>query len=282
MKETVHLPVSIPARPYLLDHRFEGRAVLPAVEAMRILSASVKEFAPWMDVSTILDAGFDKFLVIPGDGGGIEARCGVTLFESGQIEAVLQTKIHLQKAGFTRVKEHARATFRPKDQGAGTDAVPLPELRGERGMSVTRGQIYDELVPFGPAFQNINPDMKVCKKGAVATVLVPDAIDTGREASALGSPFVLDAAFHAACVWGQRYCGLVAFPISIDSRVVVKPTRRGCRYSVVVFHRQVSADDLFFDLDIFSDEGLCEMVRGLHMRDVSGGRMQPPEWIRTA
>ena len=40
--ENVRLPVHIPIRPYLLDHCVEGRAVLPAVEAMEFLAASVR------------------------------------------------------------------------------------------------------------------------------------------------------------------------------------------------------------------------------------------------
>jgi len=31
----------------------------------------------------------------------------------------------------------------------------------------------------------------------------------------LGSPFPLDAAMHAACVWGQRFGGIVPFLLAL-------------------------------------------------------------------
>ena len=65
--KTVRLPVGIPVFPYLLDHRFEGSAVFPAVEAMQVLAQSVKEFAPQTDITAITDTTFDKFLFIPPD-----------------------------------------------------------------------------------------------------------------------------------------------------------------------------------------------------------------------
>jgi hypothetical protein len=41
-EKTVRLPLLIDAAPYLQDHRFEGKAVFPAVEAMRVLAQAVK------------------------------------------------------------------------------------------------------------------------------------------------------------------------------------------------------------------------------------------------
>jgi hypothetical protein len=42
-----------------------------------------------------------------------------------------------------------------------------------------------------------------------------------------------------------------------------------------------SRDELLFDLYIYEDQGLVyERVSGLRMRDVSGGKIRPPEWIK--
>ena len=51
--ETVQLPVHIQVHPYLLDHRFEGKAVLPAVETMQLLANTVKSFRPITDITGI-------------------------------------------------------------------------------------------------------------------------------------------------------------------------------------------------------------------------------------
>ncbi len=46
----------------------------------------------------------------------------------------------------------------------------------------------------------------------------------------LGSPFPFDAALHVACAWGQRYRGIVAFPVGFDRREIAVPTRAGETY----------------------------------------------------
>ena len=283
MNEAVSLPVSIPVQSHFRDHTFDGKAVLPAVEAMQTLAASVKAYAPGMDAATVLDARFDKFLVIPENDREINALCKLIEFESGTIEAILQTKTRIEKAGFTRVKEHACASFQPMSQRVAPEMFLQSNFPAKSWRTIPRDQVYDQLVPFGPAYQTIDTDVKICEKGAVATVLAPDRGKSSRETSLLGSPFVLDGAVHAACVWGQRYCGLVAFPVSIESRAVVQPTQCRRRYSVHVFHRRTSPRGLLFDLKIMDMAGdLYEVVRGVRMRDVSAARMRPPSWIMPA
>jgi len=59
--ETKRLPLAIEIRPYLGDHRFDGRAVFPAVEAMQLLARSCRSFRADIDTSTITGAAFHKF-----------------------------------------------------------------------------------------------------------------------------------------------------------------------------------------------------------------------------
>ena len=109
--KTVRLPVGISVFPYMQDHRFEGNAVFPAVEAMQILAQSVKEFAPETDISAITDTTFNKFLFIPPDTKKIDALCSITPFENGDITAVLQTKTRSKNAAITRIKEHVTVYY---------------------------------------------------------------------------------------------------------------------------------------------------------------------------
>lgn len=97
----------------------------------------------------------------------------------------------------------------------------------------------------------------------------------------LGSPFVLDAAMHAACVWGQRFAGMVAFPVGFDRRMIYKTTKKGGAYCARINPVNAGREVLTFDLWIFDQDGLIhESVSGLRMRDITGGRMRPPLWIR--
>ena len=97
----------------------------------------------------------------------------------------------------------------------------------------------------------------------------------------MGSPFPLDAAFHAACVWGQRYVQVVAFPIGIEKRVIFEPTIPGTTYLSQIVPVRKKSDLLTFDIWIYGRDGqLYEGAWGVQMRDVSAGRLKPPRWIR--
>ncbi len=109
--ESVRLPVDIAIHPYLLDHRFEGKAVFPAVEAMLVLAQSVKGFVPDTDITAMTEARFDKFLYIQRGTTQIAAFCNIAIFENGDITAVLQTKNTSGKTTITRIKEHVTLCF---------------------------------------------------------------------------------------------------------------------------------------------------------------------------
>jgi hypothetical protein len=278
--ETVLLPVRIAVFPYLQDHRFEGNAVYPAVEAMQTLARAVKKFRPQTDITAITDATFDKFLLIPPELKKIDALCSITSLENGDITAVLQTKTRAKKATFTRIKEHVKVHYphiKPKVSGYPPD---LSSFGKSNCLEILPGSIYRELVPFGPSYHNISEKLTLHKDGALAKVQAPMIDGAIEKTGQLGSPFVLDAAFHSACVWCQRFSGVVAFPVGIEKRMIIKPTRPGGAYISTAIPLQTNPDRLQFDICIYDDDNsLYEMALGVHMRDVSAGRLKPPSWI---
>jgi hypothetical protein len=278
--ETVRLPVNIRVHRYLLDHCFEGKVVFPAVEAMQVLAQSVKEFAPETDITALKDITFDKFLFIPPDTSKIDALCSITPFESGDITAVLYTKTRSENSVITRIKEHVTVHY-PRIKPAVAACLHTPLLFGESGcLEISPAQIYRELVPFGSAYQNISENLIMNKAGAMAKLRAPIISEAIEKTGPLGSPFVLDAAFHAACVWGQRYRGVVAFPVGVKNRTIVKPTRPGDTYISTAFPRRADSEMLIFDIYICDEDNtLYESAIGVHMRDVSAGRLNPPSWI---
>ena len=65
-KKTRH-PAVIEVSPYLWDHHFEGKVILPAVEALITLANVVKLNFPQMSINCLLKARFPHFLFIdPG------------------------------------------------------------------------------------------------------------------------------------------------------------------------------------------------------------------------
>ena len=282
VSEKKQLPLKIHLHRYLFDHRFEGRAVLPAVEAMQLLAVSARSALPDMPVNCMRDGSFDKFLYLD-DLADPEATTAINELQKdpgGSIQTKLITRNRLKAAGITRMKQHVRLTFEPP-----AEPTPLPsfnrlsELRGSI-FTITAERVYEELVPFGPVYQNIEGELNLSKEGAVAGLACPSGWDAPQ--LPLGSPFALDAAFHAACAWGQRFEAIVAFPVGFDERVVFQPARPGKRYlsRVIPLRSEGKPPTLFFDLWIYTESGEpCETVRGLRMQDVSGGRWKPPQWV---
>ena len=86
---------------------------------------------------------------------------------------------------------------------------------------------------------------------------------------------------HAGCVWSQRFFGIVAFPVGFDKRVIYNPTVEHKDYAARVIPQYQTHGTLGFDIWITDNQGdLCETVSGVMMRDVSGGTITPPAWIR--
>jgi hypothetical protein len=278
--ESVRRPINIAVFPYMRDHRFEGNAVFPAVEAMQVLAQAVKEFAPQTDITAITEARFDKFLLIPPDSKNIDALCSITPLNNGDLTAVLQTKTRAKNATFTRIKEHVTVHYPRLKPKVATYLPDSLSFGKSNCLEILPGPIYRELVPFGPSYHNISEKLIVHKDGVLAKLQAPIISDTVEKTGQLGSPFVLDAAFHTACVWGQRFSGVVAFPVGIEKRIVIKPTRPGGAYISAAIPVQSDSDKLVFDICIYDeDKTLYEMALGVHMRDVSAGRLKPPSWI---
>ncbi len=276
------LAVSLAVPAFWTDHRFLGRAVLPAVEAMQLLAVHAAACRPNMNVARIRAARFDKFLEIPPDRHELTVYCDLADEADGSVRASLVTRMKSGSAGFTRTKEHVRVVFPPGSEDAREPAPALDLAAALQGICfrVAPESIYAELVPFGPAYRNIVEPVLVTPEGALAIIQAPDRA-APQNSNPLGSPFVLDAAFHAACVWGQRFAGVVAFPVGIDRRLVRLPASAGERYTCRVIPVQVRQDLLIFDLWILDPSGrIREAALGVRMRDVSGGRLQPPQWVR--
>ena len=274
IKDRERLPLTIKVPPYLMDHQFQGKAVLPAVEAMEILAESTQAHLPGTAVHCIRDVRFDKFLVLEEGCDELNAYNNLDVFDNGTVVSKLITRTRSKKAMITRTKEHAVLCFQDFPKIPDPPPLKIPETP-EYHVSVET--IYKKLVPFGPSYHNLKDGISLFKNGVEATVYAPSF---GGMPIPLGSPFPLDAAFHAACVWGQRYAGLVGFPVGFALRRVFAPTRPGNTYTAGVFPKKIHPDRFSVDIWITGMDGaLQEAVLDVVMKDVSGGRIKPPSWI---
>jgi len=272
--EKIRLPLNINVASYLMDHGFQGKAVLPAVEAMGVLAASTLAHLPGRAVNCIRDARFDKFLPIKEAGRPIHAFNDLEVLDDGTAVSRLITKTKSKKAMITRTLEHAILCFQDFSKGP---VPPSWEIPAGPVYPVSVETIYKNLVPFGPSYHNLKGRVAISEKGAMGQVNAPPL---GGMSSPLGSPFPLDAAFHAACVWGQRYVGYVGFPVGFGLRWLFAPTRSGNTYTARIFPKKIHPDRFLADIWITGMDGaLQEGVLDVVMKDVSGGRIRPPSWI---
>lgn len=244
---------------------------------MITLARAVCNRCPGADLRTLTQAHFPRILAIDPAGSRQEAEIELSVSDTG-ISASLLTTLKIKGTTMSRTLEHARLIF---TGGAALPAASISFRQARRleteCINVPAAAIYRELIPFGPAYQNIVGDLSVSADGAIADI---SGGSGEADESLLGSPFVLDAAMHAACVWGQRFAGIVAFPVGFDLRTIHHPTRRSGSYVARIKPVETRCEPLIFDVWIFDQKGMIhESIGGLRMRDVTRGRMRPPDWL---
>ena len=278
MKTSLRLPLDITIHPGLRDHRIESRAVLPAVEALRLMAASVQAQWPDRDLRVMTDVSFPRFLFLEDDADRIAGINEVRIDDQDDMTAGLLTLTHSASGNITRAREHVCINIPNKiEEVEIMHFLQACRLTGDC-IEITPVQLYEELVPFGPAFRNVAGLLNLTEEGAMALV---QAADDGQPVGPLGSPYPLDAAFHCVCAWGQRFAGIVAFPVGFEKRYVIEPTVAGAVYFARIVPIRTDSEPLVFDLWIYSLDGLLhEATLGVAMRDVSNGRLRPPAWIR--
>ncbi len=251
--------------------------ILPAVESLIVLARAVKQNYQQTEINCLQNAVFSRFLTIAPDIG--RQQVIVDMENSGNeiIAASLLISVKSKTGTISREVEHARVEFYTTDtkEFVTSHSHAVDKLKGDC-ISVPSITIYRELVPFGTAYRNIVGDLSVSSEGALAYLF---GGDHEADEDLLGSPFPLDATMHAACVWGQRFAGIVSFPVGFEKRIIYKKTRKREEYLGRVVPVNMTRDVLIFDAWIYKDEVVCEYIKGLKMKDVTKGRMCPPDWI---
>ncbi|PID73821.1 MAG: hypothetical protein CSB33_01750 [Desulfobacterales bacterium] len=290
-------PIDLIVYPCLRDHAFNPggpgthrtlEAVYPAVEAMQVLGTAVYRMHSLEgECIRIRNARFGKFLPLPVNTDRISALLEISPETDGWAAARLCSRKQAGSAGMIRRLVHAEMEFRV---GKNTEAQEPAEIEpassamepasggGSPEFVIPAARLYGELVPFGPLFHHLTGDIRLYETGAGAEGVAPGHITAP---GLLGSPFPLDAAFHCACAWGQRHAGLVAFPTGFAGRRNLRPVHPGASFRLCVMITESGPDRIVCDMAVFlEDGGLADEVTGLLMKDVSGGRWKPPEWIR--
>ena len=265
-------PVTINIPQYVRDHTFIGKTVIPAVDLCSILSTFIKDNFPDLNNLAMYNAVFGKFIEI-GGADNIEAVIQIENFYDSAATAKLLTKTKSGNSGIIREKEHVTIGFRKGFPSV--DYLTMDAASALEGIcsSIPSEKIYKDLVPFGPYYHNIKGNLFVSEFGAVAHIKNPDT-ETG---SPLGSPFLFDAAFHAACVWTQVNTGITVFPVEFKQRIVINPSVPGGNYFARIIPKINEQEKFYFDIWIYHPDGsLCEIGIDVMLRDVNNGKLNPP------
>ena len=272
-------PLQLKVHPYLFDHYLDGKTILPAVEALIVLAKAVKLHFPKININCLHNARFPRFLIMEPEVKSLNAFVDLSDSGTGVIAASLTTSLKTNAGNITRMLEHAYVDFNINTP----DSIPVHPFRSFEKLSgkcinIPADSVYRELVPFGPAYQNIIGDLSLSPDGALAYLSggnreVDDDI--------LGSPFPFDAVMHAACVWTQRFTDVVPFPVGFDKRIIYQKTSKEKTYLSRIIPVKFDKEPFVFNAWIFDLQGnVCEAIDGLQMRDVSQGKRKPPSWIK--
>jgi hypothetical protein len=272
----VTLPVELPALPDIDDHRIGGKVTVPAVELLEILAQAITQHTGQLPLPLVMtDAVFPHFL----PKSEIE-RCkfDLTLNQvqedpAAGIRVTLASRIGLA-GGMRRARVHAAVTF-----GARLAPPSRPPDGLDCEIEVPAARLYQDLIPLGPRFRNLRGTLRLGRAGATGTVRSPEPLRS--HAPLMGCPYLLDAAMHLACLWGQRYASMVAYPTGFATRSLTSPVAHGERRCTVV-PRIVEPRRLLCDLWLANEQGeICDRVTGLAMVPLASGAT-PPAWIALA
>ena len=283
------LRIGYPVRPWLHDHHFAGRTIFPAVEAMRVLAAAHARTMADRGVAPsaaaplrLANARFLHLITVADDAQTLEFQIEAQPGPAGTGLALFWRK--KLPGGMSRLIRALELELNPESVGPGRQpGEPMPERpSGGNVRRIAAERIYAELVPFGPAFRSLQGELELEGDAGFGHVLALPAPDIPELAGAecLGAPLPLDGAMHAACVHGLQFADFVPFPASFALRRIRRPIRTGecCEARLRLVRRE--ADFLCYDLWLLRDGTVCEEVRSLMMRDVSGGKIGPPAWWR--
>lgn len=263
---------------YFRDHYWSGKAVLPAVESMEILAQAVLSKFPDVNPFFITDSNFLKFLEIPPKADYLSVNIRLQVEHQGAIKASLYSLIQLKNSGIKRTIEHASLFFSALTPEQLSPVLEFSAAMPASAIKIPAAAVYAELVPFGPAYHNIQNKLLLAEHKAFAYIRahVPHPA-----AYQLGSPFILDAAFHAACVWGQRYAGITGFPLSCKSIRIFNPPEFDELYYAQIIPLTISGLQFEADILIYDNQGICcQYAQQVLMRDISAGKEKPPDWIQ--
>ncbi len=261
--QSTSFELAIPVHSCFFDHAVNGKPVLPAVEAMEILTGFASNKLSSNCENYLFNASFGKFLPLSPQKDSVDAIIEVERVEDSVFKASLQTKVQYT-SGISRRLTHASVHYTNEIPPLTNDLIEI-DIQPTQNQ-ITAAEIYRDIIPFGKNYQNLRDPIEMTPQHVTSGLYSGAKLAGERK---LGSPFTLDAAFHSACAWGERLHQKVIYPIGFGKRYIPKPTSFESSYKGVVIFKETQSQIFLFDLFILDMNGnLREVVFDLQMKEI--------------
>ncbi|MGA2440960.1 MAG: SDR family NAD(P)-dependent oxidoreductase [Tepidisphaeraceae bacterium] len=261
---------SMSTDPYLADHVFRGRCLLPGVVGLEMMAEAAANVLGTDRIGAMEEIRFDHPIEIPRQ-GRIELRVAALSRQGGGIDVVVRSSA-------TRFAvNHFTAVCRSRAGSAASPAEAIFEPPNADSVAAhldPKKDLYGRILFQGKAFQRIKRYEVLRARQCIAQITEGDAEDGlgDRHGLVLGDPAGRDAAIHAiqACI-----PHITVLPVSIQRLEVFR--RAGAISRVVAQERGSDPGGFIYDLKILSEDGqVIERWSGLRLQIVSECRIDGP------
>jgi NAD(P)-dependent dehydrogenase (short-subunit alcohol dehydrogenase family) len=198
---------------YLLDHRLDGKPVLPAAMAIEMMAEAASQKMPGWQVTGIHDVRVLKGIVLEEDVAEIQIvgrpRQGAT---RDRLMEVFETSI--QKIGQPEIKYYSATTILRNSLPSSPPHAPLPELDGVPFWTSAKGA-YENWLFHGPKFQCIEKIEEISEEGMVATLRpssLRNFLGVQPDGNWLMDPVIVDGGLQLALLWARNYLDITVLP----------------------------------------------------------------------
>jgi malonyl CoA-acyl carrier protein transacylase len=203
------LSISTERMPVLLDHRLDGRAVVPAALLLEWCLWAASHRHPGLELH-----GVDDFRVLKGVVLDADEECQVT-FQTGSPTpdgALLRVPVEI-RSGETTGRVHARAEVLLGDRLTTRSSLQAPTYSEDSAPN------YPALLFHGPRFQCIQQVARISSMHlAVLSVGAPSPrewLEAPMRSDWLIDPLRIDAVFQALILWSRSQRGMPSLPCGI-------------------------------------------------------------------
>ncbi|MDE3074124.1 MAG: polyketide synthase dehydratase domain-containing protein, partial [Chloroflexota bacterium] len=203
---------------YLLDHRLDGKPVLPFAFAMELMAEVAAASQPSLEVVEVRQQRLLKGIVVEGEQPICVRAKPRASDKNGASGVCVDVAIHSLGAA---VRAHYRALVELTPAIEATAAPPAVRLPARlKRMPLTVREAYEQWLFHGPLFQRILSVEGFEPVGTRATLLPssPAGCLTGFGGGGwLFDPILVDAAFQMQVIWARHHWDVTLLPSSVLS-----------------------------------------------------------------